>query len=200
MRDAILTLVLLGIAAVAALYFFGRNGYSTRVAPNAAEEFIALRVRDLATPADAKEQVNPYGNEPNAWRQAVAHFEDHCAMCHGSDGRGRSEIGKNLYPKAPDMTRPRTQGLSDGELYYIIDNGVRFTGMPGWGGEDSPEEMWKLVSFIRHLPNYTAEEMEEIQGAGQGGQEPAEEHEHNEGEAKGKPPAGSAPPKHEHKE
>ncbi len=70
-------------------------------------------------------------------------------------------MGKGLYPPAPDMRQTGTQSLSDGELYYIIRNGVRLTGMPAWGKAepgDSDEETWMLVLFIRHLPHLTAEE------------------------------------------
>ena len=70
-------------------------------------------------------------------------------------------IGKNLYPKTPDMRGPETQSLSDGELYYIIRNGVRMTGMPAWGNAedgDHDHETWMLVLFIRHLPQLTADE------------------------------------------
>ena len=67
-------------------------------------------------------------------------------------------INAGLYPPAPDLRESGGQSLSDGELFYIIKNGIRFTGMPGWGGED--EENWKLVLFIRHLPQITPKELE----------------------------------------
>src|SRR3989442_10826244 len=85
---------------------------------------------------------------------AKAHYADHCAICHGNDGRGTTLIGKGLYPKPPDMTQPATQGLTDGELYYIIENGIRFTGMPGFGeevGSDQDKETWDAVG--RHANN-----------------------------------------------
>ena len=72
-------------------------------------------------------------------------------------------MGPNMYPPVPDMRTGFTQELTDGELFYIIKEGIRFSGMPGWGGDD--EENWKLVHFIRHLPNLSKEEidfMEEI--------------------------------------
>jgi hypothetical protein len=70
-----------------------------------------------------------------------------------------------MYPPAPDMRQPDTQNLSDGELFYIIQNGVRLTGMPSWGsGADHDEQdSWKLVRFIRHLPKLTTEEEQEMQ-------------------------------------
>jgi hypothetical protein len=88
--------------------------------------------------------------------QARNHWAD-----HANNGSGETEIGRNLYPKAPDMRLPETQSLSDGELYYIIRNGIRMTGMPAWGkaGDgDFDHETWMLVSFIRHLPHLTVEE------------------------------------------
>jgi mono/diheme cytochrome c family protein len=95
----------------------------------------------------------------------MEHFADHCAICHGNDGRGATLIGKGLYPKAPDMTLPATQELTDGALYYIIENGVRLTGMPAFGEEKGSlhdEESWQLVHFIRHLPDITDEELAEM--------------------------------------
>ncbi len=94
--------------------------------------------------------------------EARAHFADHCAICHANNGSGNTEIGRNLYPKPPDMRSPQTQNLTDGELYYTIHNGIRLTGMPAWGTEKD-EATWKLVLFIRHLPQLTREEEREME-------------------------------------
>jgi mono/diheme cytochrome c family protein len=67
-------------------------------------------------------------------------------------------MGRGLYPRPPDLTAAPTQALSDGELFYIVENGVRLTGMPAFGGAGRPEESWRLVHFIRHLPSQTKEE------------------------------------------
>jgi hypothetical protein len=69
------------------------------------------------------------------------------------------------------MNEAQTQQKSDGELFYIISNGVRLTGMPAWEGEDSPEELWDLVSFIRHLPQLTPEELKQMKDMAGGGKE-----------------------------
>jgi mono/diheme cytochrome c family protein len=140
------------------------HGISTRREPRAAEAFVARRLRRLAIPRAARNLPNPEPASPEAIREGMAHFADHCASCHGNDGRGATDIGRNLYPKAPDMTALGTQKLSDGELFYIIKNGVRFTGMPAWG-DGSPEtdrDSWRLVQFLRHLPRITAQELEEM--------------------------------------
>jgi len=153
-------------AAVAAvvLGLFLRHGISARDEPTAAEAFVARRLRHFAVPRSEKEAKNPVPATPEALARARAHFADHCASCHGNDGRGKTTIGQNLYPKAPDMSLPDTQSLSDGELFYIIENGVRLTGMPAWGSRDPEDdaETWELVHFIRHLPKITPEELEEM--------------------------------------
>ena len=78
--------------------------------------------------------------------------------------RGTAEMGRNIYPPAPDMTLADTQNRSDGELYYIIENGVRFTGMPAWGaGGLNDQDTWKLVLYIRHLPQVTRQELLEME-------------------------------------
>ena len=104
--------------------------------------------------------------DPSALERLVAraHFADHCASCHANDGSGNTTIGKNLYPKAPDMRLDATQQLTDGELYHIIQNGVRLTGMPAWGkvDDDTDQDSWKLVYLIRRLKNLTPEQLREM--------------------------------------
>ena len=140
-----------------------RHGFSAREQPSRLEAFLARHARKIATPSGAKELRNPYRPTLETLAEARDHFSEHCAICHGNDGRGNTVIGRNLYPKAPDMRDHDTQKLTDGELFYVISNGVRFTGMPAWGGEDSPEEIWKLVLFIRHFPQLTPEEMKALE-------------------------------------
>jgi mono/diheme cytochrome c family protein len=96
---------------------------------------------------------------------ARAHWADHCAVCHANNGSGDTEMGKHMYPPAPDMRQAETQNLTDGELFYIIQNGIRLSGMPSWGSGKSrdEEDSWKLVRLIRHLPKLTAEEEREMQ-------------------------------------
>jgi mono/diheme cytochrome c family protein len=143
-------------AVAGALLLHG--GISARVEPSALEARLARALRGWAIPLEARAAANPVPPGPPAIGAGLAHFADHCASCHGNDGSGRTPLGRNLYPRAPDMRRAPTQDLTDGELFYIIENGVRLTGMPGWGGADSYEGSWQLVHFIRHLPRLTEEE------------------------------------------
>ena len=144
------------------------RGFSAKSVPGAAEDFVARRLRRLAIPSGARDARNPVQASSEVLSAGMAHWADHCATCHGNDGRGSTLIGRGLYPKPPDMTEAATQQLTDGELYYIIENGIRFTGMPAFGEEaiqavdQQDTESWHLVHFIRHLPSVTAEELAEM--------------------------------------
>lgn len=148
-----------GVAFVRTL----RYGFSTHDEPTAVEAFMAGRMRRWSVPADLRKVKNSVPSTPEVLAEARAHWADHCATCHGNDGKG-SDMGKKLYPRAPDMTLEETQGLSDGELFATIENGIRLTGMPAFGGgtAESGYGTWTLVHFIRHLPQITAEELEEM--------------------------------------
>ena len=161
----ILPVLLLAIVVGAAGFgiVLVRRGFSARDTPSAAEEYVAGVIRGLSIPAAAKKTANPFRSTPDILKQARDHFADHCATCHANDGSGNTEIGKNFYPKAPDMRLPRTQNLTDGEIYYVIHNGVRLTGMPAWGEADRDPDSWKLVLFIRHLPQLTSQEEKEME-------------------------------------
>ena len=158
---SILFVVMLG-GLVIVLWWLSQHGFSARDQPAAIEIWIARRLRHLAVPAGQRSAQNPLSPSPDILAEARGHFADHCAICHANDGSGQTPIGRNVYPKAPDLRATETQVLSDGELFYTIHNGIRFTGMPAWG-KGRPEddlESWKLVHFLRHLPHITQEELE----------------------------------------
>ena len=75
-----------------------------------------------------------------------------CGVCHGVDGRAQTPPGQWMYPRAADLTSKRVQSYSDQELFWIINNGIRFTGMPGFGKVETPEDIWSLVNYVRTLP------------------------------------------------
>jgi mono/diheme cytochrome c family protein len=87
-------------------------------------------------------------------------------------------MGENMYPRVPDFADPAVQGLSDGVLFWIIQNGVRWTGMPAWKHEHTPEDTWKLVSFIRKVPSLTSEDLESLEHAS-GSDEHGADHHHS---------------------
>ena len=138
------------------------GGLSADAEPGAVERTVATRLLRLSISPDAARQKNPFGGDTAAWRDAIEHYGDHCAMCHGADGRGRTELAENMYPKVPDLADPTVQRLTDGALFSIIQNGVRWTGMPAWKREHSPEDTWRLVSLVRRVPSLTSTELDEL--------------------------------------
>ncbi len=179
------TLVLWSAVIVVLLIIAGgvvavRRGFSARDNPSALETYIAKTARRLSVPASQRNATNPFAPTPDVLSEARAHFADHCAICHGNDGIGKTTIGQNLYPKAPNMRLPATQALTDAEIYYVIHNGIRLTGMPAWGAEGKDDDSWKLVLFIRHLPHLTADEEREMESLNPKG--PAEKQEEQEEE------------------
>jgi len=147
-------------------YTVVRQGLSTRVEPSRAEALLAWAMRKLATPQEARLRVNPVQPTSLMFHQALEHYADHCAVCHANDGSGDTQMGRSFYPRVPDMRSSGTQALSDGELFSIIEDGIRLTGMPAWG-TGTPEgerDSWGLVHFIRRLPTLSSEDIERMEG------------------------------------
>ncbi len=155
-----LLLALLGFA----VWRMVRRGFSAHDEPGLLEIWAARTARRWAVPADLQDAKNPVAPTPEILASARAHWADHCAVCHGNDGKGQTAIGRGLYPKVPDMSLHATQSLSDGELFSVIENGIRLTGMPGWGDgtAESARGSWELVHLVRHFPEITQEELDEM--------------------------------------
>lgn len=158
-------LATLGLAALVYAASFFVQGVSARPEPTSLETRLARAARHHLIPARARATANPVAATPEALASGMAHFADHCATCHGNDGRGKTSYGRQMFPRAPDMTAAATQTLADGELFWIVENGVRLTGMPGFGDDDpaNDAESWELVQFVRHLPELTPEELREME-------------------------------------
>ena len=140
-------------------------GLSARRTPWPGEAALASAALHWTIPAEYRAMPNPLTPTAETRRAGMEHWADHCAVCHDNDGRGRTEIGRNLFPPAPDMTASATQDLADGVLFYLIEEGIPFTGMPAWssGTPEGERQSWELVQFIRHLPAITPEELREME-------------------------------------
>jgi len=162
----VVSLILLALAVAAVGYgaTLARRGFSALATPSALEEFAATTARKMALPSSYRQLRNPIAPSTENIRRGMTHFADHCATCHSNDGSGQTVFGKGLYPKPPDLRAAATQNKSDGDLYYTIANGVRLSGMPAFSEVHTPEEAWRLVLFIRHLPQITAEELNQMKG------------------------------------
>jgi predicted CXXCH cytochrome family protein len=129
------------------------RGFRASATPPAWEAALARSVRNLAIPRHERGEKIPFEGTPEVTQQGRALFLTQCAACHGVDGSGKTAVGLNLYPRVPDLRAAATQDLSDGEIHYVIENGVQLTGMPAWGNAhgESSGNSWKLVLYIRSL-------------------------------------------------
>jgi len=162
LKAFMLLVVIAAVLLIAVFTWVDSRGISAKAQPGRVETALARTMRRLAIPRNAADRKNPVARSPEVIAEGMGHYADHCAACHANDGSGETEIGLGLYPKAPDMRLAATQSLTDGELFYIIEHGVRFTGMPGWstGTPAGEEASWHLVNFVRHLPRLTDADLE----------------------------------------
>ena len=190
--------LVLGILAAGAASVL-HDGLSARAQPSALETALAAVMRKLAMPSAAQSAKNPVANSPEVLREGRLHFADHCAICHGNDGSGATELGQNMFPRAPDMRLPDTQNLTDGEIYWVIANGVRLTGMPAWGpGGPDDADTWKLVHFVRRLTDLTPADLKAMKALNPRSPGEYEEERADERFLSGETPEAASPAPHHH--
>ena len=168
MRNFLLgALMVVLVAAIASVAYIRSTGLRGQQTPGALESSVARTLRAFAIPAEARDRRMPAATEESLYL-GMEHYARYCALCHANNGSGlKTPLGNGLFPKPPDLRADATQQLTDGELFWIIDNGVRFTGMPAFGtGESTPagdKQLWELVQFVRRLPKLTDDELGQME-------------------------------------
>jgi mono/diheme cytochrome c family protein len=120
--------------------------------PSTVETVLATMAKDIVIPIEAEELKNPLSWSPQVETQGQQVYLQSCAICHGMDGHGQTPMGQGMYPPALDLTSPHVQHWNDSEMFWVIQNGVRMTGMSSWKDAISAEDTWKLVLFVHQLP------------------------------------------------
>jgi len=175
------------------------RGFSTRTPPGTLESSVAGSIRDEAIPSRYKSMKSPVVVTDAVLKEAMEHWADHCATCHANNGSGDTMYGNTMYPRPPDMRHKETQEMSDGELYYTIQNGVRLSGMPAFGTPgDGDLDSWKLVAFIRHLPSLSQTEATEMEKMNPKSPDEMQEEQEEENFLQGSPAPSQPPPSHHH--
>src|SRR5580765_29547 len=165
LRAFLLLVAVVSVLGGAIAYSIASRGLSAHDEPSRVEETLARAMRRWATPSAMRDRTNPVQLTPEVINQALGHYADHCASCHANNGSGDTQVGRGLYPRVPDMRATNTQSLTDGELFSIIEHGIRLTGMPAWGNgtPEGERDSWGLVHFVRRLPKLTPEEIERME-------------------------------------
>ncbi len=138
-------------AAVALMAILTQMACTAATKPSRLETALANMAKDVVIPIEAEQAVNPLLVTPQIVEQGREIYMQNCVLCHDADGRSHTSLGQAMYPPAMDLTSPHVQSWTDAELVWIIQNGVRMTGMPAWKGRLSEEDTWKVVTFIHNL-------------------------------------------------
>jgi cytochrome c553 len=120
--------------------------------PGKVEKSVVTGIKHEMT-IGGKNDKNPVPDTPEAAKEGGEHFQHHCQICHGLDGRNTGvPFAAKMSPPVADLSTKDVQDYADGQLKWIIENGIGPSGMPGWKGILEDDEMWKIVHYIRHLP------------------------------------------------
>lgn len=152
-RRRLLWPLLVAMVIVLGLWFaLTQASLSALDEPGRAETYLARRAKRFLVGRSAREGVRPAPpNDAASLAAGRMLFGARCASCHGYDGRTPTDIGRAMYPRVLDLGSSEVQAWSDAELFWIIKNGIRLSGMPGFGKIHSDVETWHLVHYLRTL-------------------------------------------------
>jgi mono/diheme cytochrome c family protein len=151
-RWILIGLIALALAAVVVIVGFNQIKLGALQEPGHLETFLATQVKHLLVRRSSREGIPPAPTNLQASiEEGDKLFGTECAMCHGLDGHTPSDAGRWMYPRASDLTAPEVQQYSDGELFWILKNGIRLSGMPAFGRVESDEHIWNLSNYVRTL-------------------------------------------------
>ena len=115
------------------------------------EESLGESRIEAAIGSDFKDKSNPVAVNNDSLTVGRSVYLANCSFCHGTTGLGDAKIGQNLYPPAANLTQQKTVTKTDGQLYWILQHGLSFVGMPAWTGVLSDQQMWSVVNYVRAL-------------------------------------------------
>ena len=157
MKTFITVLVILAIVCAGIAFYFLTGQYN--VAATSPHWDITLEiletVRNQSIRRYSKSVSVPQSlDDPKLRQIGFHHYHEMCRLCHGAPGYEREEFAEGLYPNPPHLASGAIQKeWSDAQLYWIVDNGLKMTGMPSFGVTHTKEQMWGIIVFLRLLPN-----------------------------------------------
>ena len=156
-------LIFVAVASLTVLMFAApRFDWSATAKPGRLEATLAQYLIGRWIKGNSSSQSNPLAESSENLRLGREDFDSHCASCHGLDGSGRNQFEADFYPPVPKLAGTPRQ-LSDAEIYFIITHGVRLSGMPGFAARHRPDEIWRIVLWVRHLDRLSPQERASIE-------------------------------------
>jgi len=121
--------------------------------PGRTETFLATKTKHYLVHRSSGEGTPPVPADRQASiKEGERLFGTECGACHGVSGHNPTDAGRWMYPRAADLTSRDVQAYSDQEVFWIIKNGIRLSGMPAFGRVEFDEHIWDLVFYVRALP------------------------------------------------
>lgn len=121
-------------------------------APGSTETAIMTGIKRRVTVGGAKDK-NPLPSTQENIKRGQQTFSAYCAACHGLDGQATGvPFAAAMSPPVPELNSPAVQAYTDGQLRWVITNGLSPSGMPASKGILRDEEVWEIVTYLRHLP------------------------------------------------
>ena len=142
-----LVLLLLAVVGVAVSQF----SLSALDEPGRAEIYLATQAKHMLVARDSHGVPPGPASTPASIAAGEKLYGAECASCHGLNGRTPTDAGRWMYPRAADLTSEQVQQYSDRELFWIVKNGIRLSGMPAFGRVETDEHLWQLVHYLRTL-------------------------------------------------
>jgi mono/diheme cytochrome c family protein len=151
-RWVLIVLIALALGAVVVIVGFAQIKLDALQEPGHFETVLATRAKHILIGWRSRDGIP---QAPRNLRVSIEEgdklFGTECAACHGLDGHTPTDAGRWMYPRAADLTSPEVQQYSDRELFWIIKNGIRLSGMPAFGRVEPDEHIWNLAHYVRTL-------------------------------------------------
>ncbi|MCU0344422.1 MAG: cytochrome c [Ignavibacterium sp.] len=183
-----LTLIALLVLSLIFIYS-GWYNVSANEQENGIMKWVLATTKNNSIEARIENISIPDLNDSLMIKEGFEHYDEMCVSCHGAPGEEVTELSKGLNPSAPFLTELEKE-IDTRELFWVIKNGIKMTGMPAWGKTHSDEKIWAIVAFMKTLPDMTAEDykkmgnesVEENENQEQAGESEHHNHSHTEGE------------------
>jgi mono/diheme cytochrome c family protein len=151
-KNGLMVAIVIVLIIIAGAYTVMHVDISALPEPGRFETSIATKAKDWYISRAARGSLQPAPiNDASSVSTGETLFGMGCATCHGQDGHKPTPIGKSMYPRVLDLGSPEVQEMSDRELFWVIKNGIRLSGMPGFAKIESDEQIWELAYYVRSL-------------------------------------------------
>lgn len=158
--------LILAVAAVGAWIYSGLYDVSADQAPGKLEEWVLETLRRRSIEKRSAGITAPTLDDPARVRRGFELYRVHCVTCHGAPGVWPQQMAMGLNPVPPSLDLPAVQDESDATLFWVVQNGIKLTGMPAFGPLQNDEDLWSLVAFIRRLPELSPREYQAMASPG----------------------------------